>query len=319
MQHKALILEDIHPIASQMFKDVGIEVETLSHGLNPEQLQAKLSDHTILAIRAATQITPEILQNSELKIIGSYTTGINQIDLEACMQKSIAVFNAAGISSTSVVELAIGYIIALLRNVIPQNNLLHSGIWHKTTDQSFQLQGKTLGIVGYGKIGSELSKAAQCLNLNVRYFDLVEREPIDNAQPCKSLQELLSICDILSIHVDGRGSNKHLIGETELGLMKPGSYIINLSRGNIVDESSLANAIKTGNIAGAAIDVFAHEPTQNGPGFTSPLQHLPNVILTPHIGASTIEAQIAIAEIVTNHILDYISTSNPQHSLTPLA
>lgn len=303
-----LLLENIHPRAQQLFTAEGFPVEELPGSLEPEILKEKLRDVSVLGIRSKTTLNAEILANARwLLAVGAFCIGTNQIDLKTCSQKGIAVFNAPFSNTRSVVELAIGEIIMLFRDVYGKCAKLHAGSWDKNAHANYEVRGKKLGIIGYGKIGSQLSVLAEDLGMQVYYFDIAEKLALGNARQCNSLDELLSIADVISVHVDGRRENHHLIGAEQFAKMKPGVLFLNLSRGFVVDINALAESLRSGHIRGAAIDVFPEEPASNKEVFHSPLRGLPNVIITPHIGGSTEEAQEHIAQFVPTKIIDFIN------------
>jgi D-3-phosphoglycerate dehydrogenase len=311
-----LLLENIHPKAQEMLRREGYSVEVLSSSLDEDELAEKIRNVSILGIRSKTQITSKILGNANrLMAIGAFCIGTNQIDLQACLEKGIAVFNAPFSNTRSVVELAIGEIILLIRNLPDKFRNMHKGNWDKSAKMSFEIRGKNLGIVGYGNIGSQLSILAESLGMNVFYYDIVEKLALGNAKKCNSLHELISRTDIVSLHVDGRPENKNLIGAEEFSKMKEGVIFLNLSRGHVVDIHALKEAILAGKVTGAAIDVFPHEPKDNQEEFLSELRDLPNTILTPHIGGSTLEAQENIAQFVPMKIMDYINTGSTTNSV----
>lgn len=304
---KVLLLENIDSQAVKIFEDEGFPVD---------RQETNLADVSILGIRSRTNITSKILKNAnQLLAVGAYCIGTNQIDLPACSQHGVAVFNAPYNNTKSVVELVIGEIIVLSRAIIDKNNQLHQGIWDKSAQGSHEIRGKKLGIIGYGNIGSQLSVAAESLGLEVYFYDVIERLPFGNAKKCQTLKELLKIADIISVHVDGQPKNKNFIGEKEFSLMKDGVIFLNLSRDFIVDINSLVKYLRKGKIKGAAIDVFPNEPKNKEERFLTPLQNLPNVILTPHIAGSTEEAQKNIAQFVSTKIIDYINTGSTEPSV----
>ncbi|HBQ50655.1 3-phosphoglycerate dehydrogenase [Candidatus Daviesbacteria bacterium RIFCSPLOWO2_01_FULL_38_10] len=308
---KALLLENIETSAQLALEKEGYLVELLKTALDEKELREKIKDVSVLGIRSKTSITQKVLQNAnKLKVVGAFCIGVDQMDLDALTKSGIAVFNAPFQNTRSVVELAIGEMIMLIRGVIDKNNKLHMGIWDKSAESSNELRSKTLGIVGYGHIGSQLSVVAEALGMKVIYYDLLEQLPLGNAQRVKTLHELLKSSDIISIHVSGDRSNTNLIGEKEFSLMKNNAIFINLSRGFVVDINALAKFLKAGKIKGAALDVFPAEPKSRDEPFKSLLQNLPNVILTPHIAGSTQEAQKQIGGYVSGKIIDFINTGN---------
>ncbi|GAL85027.1 hypothetical protein MYP_2255 [Sporocytophaga myxococcoides] len=311
-----LLLENIHPEALRLFKSEGYKVEVISSGLDEDELCERIKNVSILGIRSKTQLTKKVLESAnKLIAVGAFCIGTNQIDLKSCLQRGVAAFNAPYSNTRSVVELAIGQIIMLYRNTIEKSNKMHQGKWDKSAKNSYEIRGKKLGIVGYGNIGSQLSVLAESMGMEVYYYDIVEKLQLGNAKKCSSLNELLSLADVISLHVDGRASNKNLIGKKEFDLMKEGVIFLNLSRGHVVDVPVLAENLKSGKILGASVDVFPYEPKNNNEEFINELRGLPNVILTPHIGGSTEEAQFNIASFVPNRILDYINTGNTFQSV----
>lgn len=304
-----LLLESIHPIALKFLKHEGYNVEVHAGGLDEDELCEKIKNVSILGIRSKTQVTKKVIENAKRLIaVGAYCIGTNQIDVQACAEKGVAVFNAPFSNTRSVVELAISQIILLLRNLPDKFSQMHNGQWDKSATNSYEIRGKKLGIVGYGNIGSQLSVMAEAIGMDVYYYDQEEKLALGNATKCHSLNDLLSTADVISFHVDGRESNENIIGEKEFLVMKPGVIFINLSRGHVVDLNALKEAIESKRVAGAAVDVFPEEPKSNNEPFESILRGLPNTILTPHIGGSTIEAQENIAQFVPSKIVDYINT-----------
>ena len=311
-----LLLENIHPEAVRLFKQEGYQVETMSTALNEEELCEKVKNVSILGIRSKTQVTQKVIESAnKLMAVGAFCIGTNQIDLKACAKAGIACFNAPYSNTRSVVELAIGEIIMLSRNIPTKSEKMHQGKWDKSAHNSFEVRGKKLGIVGYGNIGSQLSVLAEAMGMEVYYYDVVEKLQLGNAKKCTSLKQLLSLADIVTLHVDGRASNKNLFGPAEFEAMKDGVIFLNLSRGHLVDIPTLVKNIKSGKIIGAAVDVFPYEPANNAEEFVNELRGLPNVILTPHIGGSTTEAQQNIANFVPNRIMEYINSGNTYQSV----
>ncbi|MGC9599043.1 MAG: phosphoglycerate dehydrogenase [Minisyncoccia bacterium] len=313
---KVLLLENIHADAAKTFSAEGYPVKTADRALDEADLVKELADVRILGIRSKTKITGHILAAApRLLAIGAFCIGTNQIDFAECDKRGVAVFNAPYANSRSVVELALGEILMLLRKVFDKSVQLHAGTWNKSASGSFEARGKRLGIVGYGNIGSQLSVLAEALGMEVYFYDIEEKLALGNAKRCKTLAELLRKSDVVSLHVDGRAENKNLIGEKELARMRPGSYLVNISRGHVVNLDALARHLTAGHLAGAAVDVFPEEPKGNADPFTSPLQGLPNVILTPHIGGSTEEAQKNIAGYVAGRVIDYVNTGDTSMSV----
>ena len=313
---KVLLLENVHPKGIELFEEEGYQIEIHSAGLTEDELAEKIKDVSLIGIRSKTQITKKVLDNANrLLAIGAFCIGTNQIDLDECQTKGIAVFNAPYSNTRSVVELAISAMIMLIRQIPDKTAAMHVGKWNKSASGSFEIRGKKLGIIGYGNIGKQLSVLAEAIGLNVFYYDIDERLALGNAQKCRSMRELLSKVDIVSLHVDGRTSNKALIGTKEFGYMKKGTIFLNLSRGHIVDINALKENVLSGKIAGLAVDVFPEEPLSNEHEFVSELRGLPNTILTPHIGGSTLEAQENIAEFVPNKIIEYINSGTTTNSV----
>lgn len=316
MPIKILLLENIHPKAATAFKAQNYEIEQVASSLPEADLIKKIADKDILCIRSKTQVTDNVIAAAnKLWAIGNFCIGTNNVALRTALNKGIVVFNAPYSNTRSVVELAIASIISLMRQMAHKSRCLHEGKWLKSANQSFEVRGKKLGIVGYGNIGSQLSVLAEALGLQVYYYDIVEKLALGNAHKCNSMEDLLQTVDIVTLHVDGRTSNKDLINEHALSLMQPGSYFLNLSRGSIVDIDALAKHLKAGHIAGAAIDVFPEEPASNNEPMHTPLQGLDNVILTPHIGGSTIEAQENIADFVAQQLITYLRTGSSMMSV----
>ncbi len=307
---KMLLLENIHADAYENFSTDGFTVETVSKSLPEEELIEKLQDVHVLGIRSKTQVTKKVIENApRLLAVGAFCIGTKQIDLEACKENGIVVFNAPYSNTRSVVELAIGEIIMLMRSVFQRSTEIHNGEWNKTAQGSREVRGKKLGIVGYGNIGKQLSVLAEALGMDVYYYDVEDKLALGNATKLNSLSDLLSISDVVTLHVDDNSLNKNYIGEKEISQMKDGAHLVNLSRGFVVDIPALTAALKSGKIAGAAVDVYPEEPRKNGEFYTA-LKGLPNVILTPHVGGSTEEAQRDIADFVPGKIMAYINSGN---------
>ncbi len=311
-----LLLESVHSKAIENLKKEGYNVEVYPAGLDEDELVKKIKNVSIIGIRSKTQVTKRVLDNANRLIsIGAFCIGTNQIDLEACLKKGVAVFNAPFSNTRSVVEMAISEIIMLLRQLSDRSVKMHEGKWDKSAKGSFEIRGKKLGIIGYGNIGAQLSVLAESIGLKVLYFDIEEKLALGNATKCESLDELLNESDIVSLHVDGRKENTNIIGEKEFKQMKDGVIFLNLSRGHVVDIDALKANILNHKIGGAGIDVFPEEPKSNEEEFVSPLRGLPNTILTPHIGGSTLEAQENIATFVPNKIMEYINTGSTTNSV----
>jgi D-3-phosphoglycerate dehydrogenase len=305
---KVLLLENIHPDAGAAFASSGFQVERVPFSPARKILAQQLGDVAVLGIRSKTRITSDLLDRApELAAVGAFCIGTEHVDLEACNRRGVAVFNAPYSNTRSVVELALGEMILLLRGVFGRSADLHRGIWGKTSEGFHEIRGKKLGILGYGNIGSQLSVLAEAVGMEVYYHDVAEKLTLGNARKCP-LEELLRVSDIVTVHVDGREGNRGLIGEREFAAMKDGVIFLNLSRGFVVDVEALARNLRSGKVRGAAVDVFPEEPRSNRDPFSSPLQGIPNVILTPHIGGSTEEAQEGIGGFVAARILEYLAT-----------
>lgn len=308
---KVLLLENIHDVAVQRFKKEGYQVKTFSKALSEDDLIRELKDISILGIRSKTEVTKRVLDNApKLISIGAFCIGTNQIDLDSAADKGIIVFNAPYSNTRSVVEMVIGEMIVLMRGIVDKSNKLHKSEWDKSAAGSNEIRGKTLGIVGYGNIGSQLSVVAENLGMHVLFYDLDTKLALGNAVQVKSLSQLLSKSDVVTLHVDGRPENKNLISSKEFAKMRDGAVFINLARGHVVDIPALKNAIQSGKLRGAAVDVFPKEPSSKDEEFVSELRGLSNVILTPHIGGSTQEAQLNIGEFVSDKITQYVDSGN---------
>ena len=304
---KFLLLEGIHPSALQVLHNAGYtNIETVSGALPPEELLRKIADVHFVGIRSRTQLTAEVFAAAQkLVAVGCFCIGTNQVDLDAARQHGVVVFNAPYSNTRSVAELVLGEAILLLRGIPAKNAVAHRGGWLKTADNAYEIRGKTLGIVGYGSIGTQLSVLAEGLGMQVVFHDVVTKLPLGNARQAASLQELLATSDIVSLHVPELPSTQWMIGAAEIAAMKPGAILINASRGTVVEIDPLADALRAGQLLGAAIDVFPVEPRTNKDEFTSPLRGLDNVILTPHIGGSTMEAQANIGLEVAEKLVKY--------------
>lgn len=302
-----LLLEGIHPSAQEVLRAAGYsQIEALPGALEGEALQRKIADAHFIGVRSRTQLTAEVLAHAhKLVAIGCFCIGTNQVDLQAARERGIAVFNAPYSNTRSVAELVLAEAILLLRGVPARNAAAHRGGWLKSADNAYEARGKTLGIVGYGAIGSQLSVLAEALGMQVVFHDVVGKLPLGNARQAAGLHALLAQSDIVSLHVPELPSTQWMIGAAEIAAMKPGAILINASRGTVVEVDALAQALREGHLAGAAVDVFPVEPKSNKDEFTSPLRGLDNVILTPHIGGSTQEAQANIGLEVAEKLVKY--------------
>jgi D-3-phosphoglycerate dehydrogenase len=306
-RRRALLLENVHPGAAEILSDAGFEVEFAKGAFDESQLADRVGEIDVLGIRSRTQVTEAVLDKSRgLLAVGAFCIGTNQIDVPAATRRGIAVFNAPFSNTRSVVELVIAEIIALTRRLTDKNRDMHAGIWSKSASGAHEVRGRKLGIVGYGNIGSQLSVLAEGLGMSVAFYDTADRLALGNARRCTSLEELLGWADVVSLHVDGRPDNRGMFGASEFAAMRDGALFLNLSRGFVVDHGALREEILSGRLAGAAVDVFFEEPSGDDTNFTSRLQGLPNVILTPHIGGSTEEAQEDIGHFVANKLVAYV-------------
>ena len=318
-----LFLENISEKAVQQFKQNGYaNVKKIAGALSEDELIKEIKDVHLIGIRSKTQITPKVLAAAKkLQAIGCFCIGVNQVDIKAASKKGVVVFNAPYSNTRSVAELVIGISTMLIRRISDKNIAAHKGIWLKEAKGSFELRGKTIGLVGYGNIGSQVSVLAEAIGMKVMFHDTETKLPLGNAVAAKNLKELLSASDIISLHVPETAQTKNLINKTNLKYCKKGALLLNYARGEVVDLKALAEAIKDGLIGGAGIDVFPVEPEKNGDAFTTPLQGLPNVILTPHIGGSTEEAQQNIGEDVSIKLFQYLERgiTNGSHSVPAIA
>jgi D-3-phosphoglycerate dehydrogenase / 2-oxoglutarate reductase len=305
---RILFLENISDLAVKNFQQQGYtQVQKITKALTEEELIKEIKDVHILGIRSKSQITPKVLEAArKLQAIGCFCIGVNQVNLKAATKNGVAVFNAPYSNTRSVAELVIGLSIMLIRRIPDKNKAAHEGIWMKDAKGSFELRGKTLGIIGYGNIGSQVSVLAEGLGMKVIFYDVETKLPLGNAMDGKSLKEVLGQADVVTLHVPETSQTKNLINKTTLKHFKKGSILINYARGEVVDLDALRKCLVEGALGGAAIDVFPWEPEKNGDRFQTPLQDLPNVILTPHIGGSTEEAQQNIGEDVSVKLFNYL-------------
>ena len=317
MGFKALVTENIDKKADLLLKEMGLGIKRVSQAPSTtDMLQLlKSPDFRVLCSRSRTQITKEILLESHLDCIGAFCIGVNQIDSETACKKGIPVFNAPFGNTRSVAEMVMGLIIGLSRSLFFHNRNMHQGKWVKFTKNCFEIRGKTLGIIGYGHIGTQLSILAESLGMKVVYYDITGKLPLGNAKVCFTLKELLSQSDFVSLHVPETESTKNMIQKEQLKLMKPSAFIINTSRGKVVNIKDLKSILKNQKIAGAALDVYPKEPKISQDSFSFPLQELPNVVLTPHVGGSTEEAQQSIVQEVCKRLKDFLKEGSIQNSV----
>ena len=306
-----LLLEKLDKSAEEKFKKEGYNVEIFEGSLDEVELIKKIKNISILGIRSKTVISKKVIDSAErLLSVGAFCIGTNQINLKHCSKNGIAVFNAPYSNTRSVVEIVIAQIINLLRSIVKKSNEMHDGKWSKDSINSHEIRNKTIGIIGYGNIGSQLSVLCESLGMNVLYFDRLDKLSIGNAKKVSSLHELLKESDIVSLHIDGSEENSNFISGKEFEMMKKDSILINYSRGNVVDINALKKYLVNNKLLGAAIDVFPKEPLNNSEKFQSELRGIKNLILSPHIGGSTKEAQKNIGNYVPNKIIDFINTGN---------
>ena len=321
---RALLLENIHSDGAAALENAGYAVESLDRALSGEELADRLEGVHVLGVRSKTQVSAEHLRDADsLLAIGAFCIGTDQIDLSAATEQGVAVFNAPYSNTRSVVELALAEIIALTRGMVEKNRLMHEGVWDKSAAGAHEVRGRTLGIVGYGNIGAQLSVLAEALGMNVYFYDTVDKLALGNARRCASLDELLALADVVTLHVDGRKGNAGLFGGPQFAAMKRGALFLNLSRGFVIDTDALRNHLASGHVAGAAVDVFPDEPSSRAEEFRNELRGAPNVILTPHSGGSTQEAQQDIGRFVAGKLIDFgaagstiLSVNLPQLSLS---
>jgi len=313
---KALLLENIHPEGVRLLTERAIEVETVKGALDEAELIDALGGVHLLGIRSKSNVTENVVNAaSDLQAIGAFCIGTNQIDLAAAASRGIPVFNAPFSNTRSVVELVIAEIIALARHLTDKNSQMHAGIWDKSAKGAHEVRGRTLGIVGYGNIGSQLSVVAESIGMRVYFYDIADKLALGNARRCETLDELLEVAETVTLHVDGRPGNAGLFGAEQFAKMRRRSLFLNLCRGFVVDHEALREQLLSGHIAGAALDVFADEPNNAGDRFISSLQGVPNVILTPHVGGSTEEAQTDIGRFVAGKLRDYVDSGHTTMSV----
>ncbi|RKP06284.1 hypothetical protein THASP1DRAFT_35174 [Thamnocephalis sphaerospora] len=308
-QIRVLLLENVNEVAVEHLKAQGFEVEFHTKALPEDVLKEKIRNVHVVGIRSKTLLTADILKEAkQLLAIGCFCIGTNQVDLETAAKQGIAVFNSPFSNSRSVAELVIAEVVTLARQLGDRNKEIHAGTWNKVSANCYEIRGKTLGIVGYGHIGTQLSVLAEAMGMQVMFYDVLQIMPLGTARPTRTLDALLSSADFVSLHVPETPETKNLIGEQQIKLMRKGSYLINASRGTVVDIPALAAALRSGHLAGAAVDVYPTEPFKNGEGFDTPLRGCPNTLLTPHIGGSTEEAQRAIGVEVSAALVRFVET-----------
>jgi D-3-phosphoglycerate dehydrogenase / 2-oxoglutarate reductase len=323
---QVLLLENIHETAQELFRGEGFRLETVSHALKEDELAERIRDVHILGIRSKTHVTRRALENARrLLTLGCFCIGTNQVDLKAANHVGVPVFNAPFSNTRSVAELIISEIVGLARKLADRSREMHEGKWRKIATGSMEVRGKSLGIVGYGHIGSQVGVLAESMGMRVSFFDIGSKLPLGNIRTCPTLEALLRGSEFVTLHVPGTPKTREMIGPNEIAMMKKGSYLLNASRGNVVVLPALAEALKSGHLAGAAIDVFPEEPESNTDDFMTPLRGLPNVILTPHVAGSTMEAQAAIGREVATVLTKFVNVGAttgavnfPQVDLAPV-
>ena len=322
---KVLLLENIHPSAHELFAAEGFQLETKGGAMGEAELVERIADVHVLGIRSKTRVTDAVLAaGRRLLSVGCFCIGTNQVDLLQANRRGVPVFNAPFSNTRSVAEMILSEVVMLARRLGDRAREMHAGQWRKVATGSFEVRGKTLGIIGYGHIGRQLGVIAEMLGMRVLFFDVVAKLPMGNNRSVKTLEELLSQSDFVTLHVPETPQTRGMLGARELAAMREGGYLFNASRGTVVDIPALAEALKSGHLAGAAIDVFPEEPETNSDGFVTPLQGLSNVVMTPHIGGSTAEAQEAIGREVGAALVKYVNAgvttgavSFPQIDLPP--
>jgi D-3-phosphoglycerate dehydrogenase / 2-oxoglutarate reductase len=313
---RALLLENVHADAVALLEETGVHVERVDRALDERELAQRLAGVHLLGIRSKTDVHAAALEAApDLLAIGAFCIGTNQIDLTAASDRGVAVFNAPFSNTRSVVELALAEIIALTRRLTQKNADMHAGVWDKSAAGAHEIRGRRLGIVGYGNIGAQLSVLAESLGMSVSFYDTADKLSLGNARRCATLDELLSTSDVVTLHVDGRPGNADMFGEDQFAQMRPGALFLNLSRGFLVDHAALRRHLESGHLAGAAVDVFPVEPKGRGDEFVSELRGLPNVILTPHVGGSTEEAQQDIGRYVAGKLRDFVAEGSSTMSV----
>jgi len=306
---KILLLENVHPVAIEAFREEGFQVEAIKGALPEAELVERVRNAHVLGIRSKTQVTPAVLDNARrLLSVGAFCIGTNQIATKHANHRGVPVFNAPFSNTRSVAELILAEVVMLSRHLGDRSREVHDGTWNKVAAGSHEVRGRTIGIVGYGHIGSQVGVLAEAFGMRVVFYDVVAKLPMGNNRALSSLDELLAVSDFVTLHVPETPQTRGMFGAAELARMKRGACLLNASRGTVVDIDALAAAIREGHLGGAAVDVYPEEPEKNSQGFSSPLRGLPNVILTPHIGGSTEEAQEAIGREVSAALIKYINT-----------
>jgi D-3-phosphoglycerate dehydrogenase len=307
---KVLLLENIHPVGQQLLESEGYTVERVDQALKEDELVARVADFELLGIRSKTKVTPRVLEaGKKLISIGAFCIGTNQVSLGAALKRGVCVFNAPFSNTRSVAELVLAEIVMLSRQLGDRSREVHAGAWKKVASGSHEVRGKTLGIVGYGHIGTQVGLLAEFFGMRVVYFDVAAKLPLGNVKSEATLEKVLEQSDFVTLHVPETPQTQGMIGRPQLAMMKKGACLLNLSRGTVVDLDALAEAVKSKHLAGAAVDVYPEEPEGNvSEGFKSPLQGLPNIVLTPHIGGSTTEAQEAIGREVASSLVRFVKT-----------
>ena len=313
---KVLLLENIHPIARDLFSKEGFKVDTLKGALTEDELIQKLPGYDVLGIRSKTYLTEKVFAAAKsVSSVGCFCVGTNQVDLKAARNHGVVVFNAPFSNTRSVAEMVIAEIVMLSRKLGTRNNEMHQGIWNKSSNQCFEVRGKTLGIIGYGNIGTQVSMLAEAFGMRVVFYDVISKLPLGNAKPLSTLEELLSQADFVTLHVPATEATRNMISEEEIRAMKPASYLINASRGDVIDLTALQKAIENKHLAGCALDVFPEEPENNTNDYASPMKGRENVILTPHIGGATEEAQVNIGREVASTLIRFMTTGSTLHAV----
>ena len=312
------MLEGVHKRAIDQFNEAGYtDIESIGSTLSESELVEKIKGIHILGIRSKTKVTDGVLNNADkLLTVGAFCIGTNQVDMKSALEKGIAVFNSPFSNTRSVAELVVAESILLLRKVMDKNKALHNGQWIKSSSGSFETRGKTIGIIGYGHIGAQVSVMAESLGMNVLFYDVEPKLPLGNAKQAKNLQELLQNSDVVTLHAPGHASTKNMINETSLKLMKKGAVLINCSRGDLMDEAAVIKSLEEKQLGGLGLDVFLNEPKSNKESFNTVFQNVENVFLTPHIGGSTVEAQENIGVDCAGKIISYLDTGSTVGSLT---